>query len=100
MEVVEKSPLETSPACPHFGKCGGCTYQTVAYEEQLKIKSAQVEKLLSEVVSGELTFESSLKDSRVSRLFQVIIIRFLLKIKCSRCFRIRFNPFDYNIKRM
>ena len=57
MEVVEKSPLETSPACPHFGKCGGCTYQTVAYEEQLKIKSAQVEKLLSEVVSGELPFE-------------------------------------------
>ena len=57
MEVVEKSPLETSPACPHFGKCGGCTYQTVAYEEQLKIKSAQVEKLLSEVVSGEFPFE-------------------------------------------
>lgn len=57
MEVVEKSPLETNPACPHFGKCGGCTYQTVAYEEQLKIKSAQVEKLLSEVVSGELSFE-------------------------------------------
>lgn len=57
MEVVEKSPLENNPACPHFGKCGGCTYQTVAYEEQLKIKSAQVEKLLSEVVSGELPFE-------------------------------------------
>lgn len=57
MEVVEKSPLETNPACPHFGKCGGCTYQTVAYEEQLKIKSAQVEKLLREVVSGELPFE-------------------------------------------
>ena len=57
MEVVEMSPLETNPACPHFGKCGGCTYQTVAYEEQLKIKSAQVEKLLSEVVSGELPFE-------------------------------------------
>ena len=57
MEVVEKSPLETNPACPHFGKCGGCTYQTVAYEEQLKIKSTQVEKLLSEVVSGELPFE-------------------------------------------
>lgn len=57
MEVVEKSPLETNPACPHFGKCGGCTYQTVAYEEQLKIKSTQVEKLLSEVVSGEFPFE-------------------------------------------
>ncbi len=57
MGVVEKSPLETNPACPHFGKCGGCTYQTVAYEEQLKLKSAQVEKLLGEVVDGELPFE-------------------------------------------
>lgn len=57
MEVVEKSPLETNQACPHFGKCGGCTYQTVAYDEQLKIKSAQVEKLLSEVVEGKLPFE-------------------------------------------
>ena len=26
MEVVERSPLETGESCPHFGKCGGCTY--------------------------------------------------------------------------
>lgn len=57
LEVLEKSPIETNQPCPHFGKCGGCVYQTVAYEEQLKIKSAQVEKLLKEVVEGELPFE-------------------------------------------
>ena len=28
MEVIEKSPLETEEPCPHFGMCGGCTYQT------------------------------------------------------------------------
>ena len=32
MEVIEKSPLETEEPCPHFGMCGGCTYQTVPYE--------------------------------------------------------------------
>ena len=57
LEVLEKSPIETNQPCPHFGKCGGCVYQTVAYEEQLKIKGAQVKKLLKEVVEGELPFE-------------------------------------------
>ena len=27
LEVLEKSPVEIEPACPHFGDCGGCTYQ-------------------------------------------------------------------------
>ena len=38
MEVLEKSPLETEEPCPHFGMCGGCTYQTVPYEKQLDMK--------------------------------------------------------------
>ena len=55
--VIRKSSIETNEACPHFGICGGCVYQTVDYNEQLKIKSEQVEKLLREVVQGELHFE-------------------------------------------
>lgn len=42
MEVIEKSPLETEEPCPHFGMCGGCTYQTVPYEKQLDMKLTQV----------------------------------------------------------
>lgn len=57
LEVIRKSSIETNEACPHFGICGGCVYQTVDYNEQLKIKSEQVEKLLREVVQGELHFE-------------------------------------------
>ena len=39
LDVLEKSPLEDAkPVCPHFGICGGCFYQTVSYENQLKIK--------------------------------------------------------------
>ena len=38
LEVLEKSPLErTEGICPHFGICGGCLYQSLSYEEQLKI---------------------------------------------------------------
>lgn len=52
VEVIEKSPLETNEnVCEHFGVCGGCTYQTLPYEEQLKIKEGQVKSLLDSVIS-------------------------------------------------
>lgn len=30
------------PTCPHFGPCGGCTLQTLAYDAQLQAKQRQV----------------------------------------------------------
>lgn len=52
LEVLEKSPLETGSPCSHFGLCGGCTYLSLGYEEQAKIKEAQVKKLLDNVLTG------------------------------------------------
>ncbi|MBR1701676.1 MAG: class I SAM-dependent RNA methyltransferase [Lachnospiraceae bacterium] len=52
LEVLEHSPLETGSPCSHFGLCGGCTYLSFPYEEQLKIKSAQVKRLLDGVLEG------------------------------------------------
>ncbi len=49
LEVLEKSPDEIESFCPHFGECGGCTYQNLPYEKQLELKSGQVKKLLDEV---------------------------------------------------
>ncbi|MCD8231202.1 MAG: class I SAM-dependent RNA methyltransferase [Clostridiales bacterium] len=59
LEVLEHSPEELEePACPHFGVCGGCNYQTLPYEEQLQLKSAQVLALMREVVpNAENVFE-------------------------------------------
>ncbi|WP_277407336.1 23S rRNA (uracil(1939)-C(5))-methyltransferase RlmD [Lacrimispora xylanisolvens] len=58
LEVLEKSPLEyAKDPCPHFGICGGCTYQTIPYKEQLKIKEQQVKSLLDGVVTGDFIFE-------------------------------------------
>lgn len=57
LSVVEPSPLETAKdVCPHFGICGGCLYQTLPYEEQLKIKEAQVKRLM-DAVCPEYEFE-------------------------------------------
>lgn len=52
IEVLEKSPLELDePGCVHFNECGGCTYQTLPYEEQLKMKAGQVKKLIDDVIA-------------------------------------------------
>lgn len=51
LEVLEKSPLEVrEPVCKNFSACGGCMYQTMSYEEQLKMKETQVKGLLQEAV--------------------------------------------------
>ncbi len=51
LEILEHSPAERpEEACPHFGICGGCIYQSLPYEEQLKIKKEQVKSLLDSVV--------------------------------------------------
>lgn len=48
LEVIERAPIEKEPFCKHFGVCGGCSYQTISYEDQLNIKSDQVLKLLKD----------------------------------------------------
>lgn len=53
LEVLAPSPLEqTEGTCPHFGICGGCLYQSLPYEEQLKIKEQQVKSLIDGVCSS------------------------------------------------
>ena len=55
LEVMEKSPLEVGAPCSYFGLCGGCTYLSLPYEEQLKIKGEQVKKLLDSVLCKQDT---------------------------------------------
>ena len=38
LEILKPSPLRIQPRCPHFADCGGCHYQHISYEEQLRIK--------------------------------------------------------------
>jgi 23S rRNA (uracil1939-C5)-methyltransferase len=38
VEILEASPHRNIPRCKHFGVCGGCHYQNLPYEEQLKAK--------------------------------------------------------------
>jgi len=39
VDILEASPLRIKPPCPVFGKCGGCQWQHLSYEEQVRQKA-------------------------------------------------------------
>ena len=39
VEIIEPSPERIEPPCPYFGRCGGCDFQQLTYEAQLKASS-------------------------------------------------------------
>lgn len=55
LEIIEKSSDELGePYCPHYGVCGGCSYQSLPYDRQLEIKSQMIEDLLVPVVGEDV----------------------------------------------
>ncbi len=54
LSVDEPSVIEMdSPACRHYGKCGGCTYQSLPYDEQLGIKAGMIHDLMAPIIGDE-----------------------------------------------
>ena len=52
VEVLEPSGLEDrEPLCPHYEVCGGCSYQNMNYETQLKLKGDMVKHIIDQVCS-------------------------------------------------
>lgn len=49
VEVLERSPDEQRPPCPHAGRCGGCSWQSLAYARQLAWKERIVRDALERV---------------------------------------------------
>jgi len=46
VELIKESDLRSEPLCSHFGLCGGCKFQSLKYEHQLKYKEKQVKESL------------------------------------------------------
>ena len=49
LRVVIPSPERVEPQCRYYGACGGCQYQHVAYEAQLRVKQKQIADLFERV---------------------------------------------------
>lgn len=47
VELLEASPDRRPAACPHFGACGGCRWQTMNYEAQLRAKAELLDAQLA-----------------------------------------------------
>ena len=54
VRFVEFSKVRATPFCQHFGVCGGCKWQNLPYEEQLKFKQQQVYDQLHRIGKVEL----------------------------------------------
>jgi len=54
VRFVEYSKVRAVPFCKHFGVCGGCKWQNLPYEEQLKFKQQQVFDQLHRIGKVEL----------------------------------------------
>jgi tRNA/tmRNA/rRNA uracil-C5-methylase (TrmA/RlmC/RlmD family) len=49
VQMTTFSPQRCQPVCPFFGSCGGCQYQHIAYEHQVKIKEAQIKDIFQRI---------------------------------------------------
>lgn len=54
LRFIEYSNVRAIPKCEHFGICGGCKWQNLPYEEQLKAKQKQVFDQLTRIGKIEL----------------------------------------------
>lgn len=56
-EILAKASNECEAACPHAGSCGGCSYQTLPYADQLALKEKQIREIMQNVPNFEKIFE-------------------------------------------
>lgn len=52
--MVEPSPMRVEPRCEHFTICGGCRWQHLPYQEQLRAKRQQVVDAMNRIAKVEI----------------------------------------------
>ena len=58
--LAEPSPARRQPDCPYYGRCGGCDFRQMSYEEELWAKRARVQDALTRIGGAEVTVEEIL----------------------------------------
>lgn len=55
--VIKPSPFRREPDCPYFGRCGGCDFRHVSYEEELAAKRRRVQDALTRLGGADVEVE-------------------------------------------
>ena len=58
--LVEPSPARRVPDCPYYGRCGGCDFRHMSYDEELWAKRTRVQDALTRIGGAEVTVEEIL----------------------------------------
>lgn len=66
----EMSQIRAVPFCEHYGVCGGCKWQCLPYEEQIKYKQKQVEDNLNRIGKIELPKISPILGSKKTEFYR------------------------------
>ena len=69
-EIVEYAPDRVDPFCIHFGLCGGCSWQHIRYETQLRYKQKQVVDNLERIGGLTLPEVSPIFPSERTRFYR------------------------------
>ena len=64
------SEMRCEPFCQHFGVCGGCKWQNLPYDEQLRLKQSQVEDQLTRIGKIELPAISPILGSQKTQFYR------------------------------
>ncbi len=65
-EIITPSPLRIEPVCQYFATCGGCDYQMIDYEEQVKIKVNTIKENFRRIAGMEIEFTDIIRNPRIN----------------------------------
>ena len=67
VELLSPSPLRLAPDCPLFGRCGGCQFRHMAYEEELRAKAARIQDALTRIGGSNVVLSGILGAENTER---------------------------------
>ncbi len=73
LRFESRSPFRVEAECPHFGACGGCVFQDLAYAKQLELKERYVLRTLQMLAKIEI--EVNIKEKILSKLVKSLLNR-------------------------
>ena len=66
-ELLKPSPHRIAPACPVYGRCGGCALMHMDYDEELRMKRRRVDDALARIAGTAVRTETILGAAQTER---------------------------------